>query len=67
MRTETRPLRKVVNARQTTETQWALLLECGHSVERVNHSRADAKRMRCNSCARYGNDEDGLKYKVPNG
>jgi hypothetical protein len=65
LRGETRPLRIVVRAAQTTETQWRLLLECGHSIEHVNHSRADAKRVRCTLCGSFGKDDNGLKYEVP--
>jgi hypothetical protein len=66
-RQETRPLRSVVDRAQANETQWRVLLECGHSIERVSHTRSEAKKMRCTACGKFGNDENGLKYKVDNG
>jgi hypothetical protein len=65
LREETRPLVAVVNRRQSTESQWRLLLECGHSVEGVSHARAEVKRVRCTACGAYGDDDNGRKYKVP--
>jgi hypothetical protein len=65
LREERRPLRTVIAARHVTETQWALLLDCGHSLENVNHSEANAKRKRCTTCGMYGADVGGLKFKIP--
>lgn len=64
LREETRPLRKVVAARQTTETKWSLLLECGHACE-VIHTQANVERKRCTKCGAFGDDVDGLKYRLP--
>ena len=61
---EERPLRKVVAQQFTSETKSRLLLECGHSLENVHYDETDAERKRCTKCLAFGDDDNGLKYKV---
>jgi hypothetical protein len=64
LRSETRPLRKVTNWKHVARWKSQALLECGHASKVVVGDNLP-KRMRCNLCAAFGNDECGLKYKVP--
>jgi hypothetical protein len=65
LRSETRPLRKVTSWRQIARWKSQALLECGHASKVVVGDKELPKRMRCTPCGQFGNDDDGLKYKVP--
>jgi hypothetical protein len=64
LRSETRPLRKVVNWKRVTRWKSQALLECGHASRMVFGDKELPKRMRCTPCGAYGADDDGLKYKM---
>ena len=64
LRSETRPLRKVVNWRHIARWKSQALLECGHASKVVVGDKELPERMRCTLCGAYGADEDGLKYQV---
>jgi hypothetical protein len=66
LREETRPLRKVVDWKNVSRWKSIPLLECGHAGDPyIGRGDNMPKRKRCTPCGAYGNDEDGLKYKVP--
>ncbi len=65
LRSETRPLRKVTNWKHVGRYKSQALLECGHASKVVVGDGNLPKRMRCTPCGQFGNDENGLKYKVP--
>lgn len=64
-RSETRPLRAVVNWKHIARWKSQALLECGHVSKVVVGDKELPKRMRCTPCGAYGADEDGLKYRLP--
>ena len=65
VRKEIRPLRKVTNWKFIKRGKSQALLECGHASKMVFGESTLPKRMRCSLCAAFGEDVDGLKYKVP--
>ncbi len=65
LRSETRPLRKVVSWKHPARWKSQALLECGHASKVLTGDGDLPKRMRCTPCGQFGSDEDGLRYKVP--
>jgi len=65
-RAETRPLRKVVSWKHVSRWKSVPLLECGHEGDAyVGDGGNMPKRKRCTKCGAYGDDEGGLKYRMP--
>lgn len=65
-RLETCPLAKVVSGRHVSRWKSVPLLECGHEGDPyVGDGGNMPQRKRRTNCGAYGNDDCGLKYRMP--
>lgn len=63
-RSEVRPIREVKAWRHVTRWKSVPLLECGHEGDPHIGDGDGPKRKRCTLCGAYGEDSEGLKFKM---
>jgi hypothetical protein len=66
LRSETRPFRDVVSWRHVSRWKSVPLLECGHEGDSHIGDGDGPKRKRCTLCGAYGDDNEGLRFKMVN-